>query len=145
MSIDRILLIVVVLAVGGLALQNHALSQHVAGLTFERPAPPPPPPLDPRFIACFTNRPTAPPLAEPVRAAEPTPAEPPPPSPGFETADSTLASAIGRGHLTDADLSSLREQLAGASAEEADEIRRKIAVALNRDQLIPDDPRNIFP
>lgn len=56
-----------------------------------------------------------------------------------------LESVLSRRRLSQDDVLSLRTSLAGADSEEAQEIRRRIAAAINTRELVPEDPHFIMP
>jgi len=155
--------LVVVVAAGAvvfLAWQNHGLSERVDSLSTSiahaRQAPPAPPP--PSHASCYLNPMFAKQLAgelrdelgaspvgespSPTRVAEPAK---PPTTEALDNANHALDDIIHRGRITPDDLSTLRNQLATATSEQRDQVRARIAAAINRDELVPDDPHALYP
>jgi hypothetical protein len=63
-----------------------------------------------------------------------------------DSARSIVERARARGRLGRDDVVELRRQLAAAAdPDEANELTRQISVALNRQELVPEDPRFVFP
>jgi hypothetical protein len=62
-----------------------------------------------------------------------------------EVAHRKLDEILQRGRITADDVRGLAGELTGATSEEADKIRARIAAAVNRDQLVADDPRMLYP
>jgi hypothetical protein len=61
-----------------------------------------------------------------------------------DEATRVLDSVLGKGTLRREDLVRLRQLAAQADPQASFEIRRRLAVALNRDELRPDDPRALL-
>ncbi len=142
-----------------LVWQNHELSDRVASLSNSiaraREAPPVPPPS---LASCYLNPMFAKQLASELRGALGTSPEGEPPSatrvaqsaspPSTEALDNanhSLDDIIHRGRITPDDLNTLRSQLAAATSEQRDQVRARIAAAINRDEIVPDDPHAMYP
>jgi hypothetical protein len=82
-----------------------------------------------------------------ARAEQPAPPQDPGPAAraAAEQASRVLDAALSRGTLRRDDVVDLRRLLEQADPPSATEIRRRIAVAINRDELVPTDPTAGFP
>jgi hypothetical protein len=78
-------------------------------------------------------QPAAPAVAEPARVA------------GAAPPDLVVARVLAQGRLGRDDVAALRSQFAAMPPEQADHARRQLAAAINRNELIPDDPRFLIP
>ena len=81
-------------------------------------------------------------LAPATRVAQPAS---PPSTEALDNATHSLDDIIHRGRITPDDLNTLRSQLAAATSEQRDQVRARIAAAINRDELVPDDPHALYP
>lgn len=142
--------------VGFLSWQNHVLTEQITALSAKLDRGPAP--AVAALGTCFTSPTFARQLAGELRAAgggsheqAARPAEPlplndePANAVAVEGAEHLVAQAITRGRISRDDVMALRTQLAGARPEQADEVRQRIAAAINRDELVPEDPNFIFP
>jgi hypothetical protein len=101
--------------------------------------------IDSRAVNALSNR-----VAELVQHqhAEPAPAHAEPSAEqeaATQMARRQLDAVLSRGRIGRDDVLGLREQLAGAGPDEAFEIRRQIATAINTGRLVPEDPHFILP
>jgi hypothetical protein len=109
-------------------------------------------PLDPATIDAIAARLQSRPAAAPPPAQDAPPAAAAAAVPPSAEAEAALQSARGRldaalahGRLGRADVTAMREQLASVPPEEANELRRQIALGINQGRLVPDDPMFVFP
>jgi polyhydroxyalkanoate synthesis regulator phasin len=63
----------------------------------------------------------------------------------LENANRALDEIIHRGRITQEDVNKLRNELATATAEQRDQVRARIASAINRDELVPVDLHALYP
>ncbi len=63
----------------------------------------------------------------------------------LDRASAILDGAMARGKLARADVVAMRSDLAAARPEDALDLRRRIAQAINTSRLRPEDPRFIYP
>jgi len=105
--------------------------------------------IDPETVEAIARRVAE--LLRPSGAAAATVHAAPPSEPtpearaAFVSARTLLEAAVSRGRLNPDDVRAMRERLADASSEDAEELRRQIAVAINLGKVKPEDPRFVFP
>lgn len=165
-KLGGVLVVVVVAAVAWLGWQNQQLAERVAALTSEvkRDAQRPPMPA-PSLASCYLSPQFAQQLAGELRntlalapgesvafvgsAAGASPSAKTGPTPAnvesSENANRALDDIIARGRITPNDVDTLRVELAGATSEQRDEVRARIAAALNRNELVAEDRHALFP
>jgi hypothetical protein len=143
--------------VGFLSWQNHVLAQQIAALSAKLDRGPAPSVA--ALGSCFASPSFARQIAEQLRATvgggarepaarsteAPAREDEPVRAVAIDGADHLVAQAITRGRISRDDVMALRAQLADATVEQADKVRQRIAAAINRDELVPEDPNFIFP
>jgi hypothetical protein len=143
-----------------LGWQNHVLSKRMDALAgaVEKAGPASPLPA-PSLTSCFLSPAFARQLADELRGplgstalAAPIPTAataetqaPAPDTEAFDNANHVLDEIIDRGRITLEDLNALRRELASATNEQRDQVRARIAAAVNREELVADDPHALYP
>jgi hypothetical protein len=146
-------------AIALLAWQNHQLSDRIASLSNSvAPARESQPIPSPSLASCYLNPMFAkqlaselrgtlgsPPQGEPSSATQVAQSPSPPSTEALDNANHSLDDIVHRGRITPDDVNTLRSQLASATSEQRDQVRARIAAAINREELIPEDPHALYP
>ena len=146
-------------AVSFLAWQNHVLAERVDMLARAVPRTGDAPALPaPSLASCYLSPMFARQLATELRgtlasaasaesAPAPRAAEPAAPvsTEAADSANRTLDEVLQRGRITPDDLHKLGAELVAATSEQRDQLRARIAAAINRNELVPEDPHALYP
>lgn len=137
------------MATVALVWENHRLSRQVERLV-ERwhtlPSTPPPAPLVIPIPSAACAPPAAAPTAGAVADAPRVAAEPAPEirAEALARASRVVDEVLARHRLTHDDVAALRRELKDADPEAANALRRRIIVAINKDELVPEGPGYTF-